>query len=1174
MTSSNVSIPSTFADAFGFDDNSLKTISVPVTTNGNIEQISDPFSNHYDQITSTSGADIDPFGVSGNIKLSASSQKFDDVPFTTDNFATVSNDAKATENDDEESVRPRSGKEALLSTNWAAYQQPLPARSQEPIPVTLDKQTNAFTDFFLDSFQPQSQSQQQQLKPNANGIGPQQQQFLSSNLGFPIPHSKSINLMNPFSVPTSIASASTMNTNQVSPVDLLFDVDVDLSSLPVTSNDSTAIPNRVQSSYDLLGLTHPHLQQQSKVLKSDSLSNITNASPSATKTLTAASSLKNLLQPSQQQQLVSPTLLRLQTSSTSLASGSSSTPFDDKFLDWITESDDLMCSVDPKLLGSSKKIDINMMKSTEDLLGSIYKPIPTLTTGLPPQQQALPTLKESSLEITTPTAVPTILPVRRPSIENLPEILIHEPTNEMNDSNVVPDGYFAAKKESPRSSKIIPIKKPSMSDESEDDDEDLPKQMIFSIDDKSKQNLRAIPASPMPLLPPPPSPSQMKKTTTINVGHKNKNSKKAAISDDASSSSSASDDKEDDDDPLAMFRTKSLKNKKTDKPEETPTNLINDWFNDDDKPITEERKTSVSQTEKVSASRASPPPIYLYEENDGLPLEAYHNDINDLQLQQLNGWLLHIRTPLRQKDLYKSTFQRISETRTWQECYVRIFFDEKKLRFYLPQTIEQPFAEIELQSYYQLTKFNLQQYDQYTKIHTIKIFEANYREIPQVRIERLVTLPEKLIRKFTRPNKPQQFLLDHANCVQQEIVKFGQLNYSYLKKFSIILEDLFWTMPVPRNRIQKHIKEEVTVKVVDEYQANIDRYRHILSHKSRTRIFVLAFLNGYTPTVEIGINDWFRHGKEINKRSEIILNKTLQEYWIKPEQCELSTVIDKTEYENTHLLKFTPPDSQKIEIIRFRTRPRQNIELPLQVYCFMSVLQRQVSIRIELIVSSFFNRNLLSKVVDVATSSSKEDTDDHCPCQDIQIRFPVPDAWVYMFRVEKRFRYGAIHSVRRKAGKIKGLDRFMVHRGDSMPVLMATTSGTAKYEQAFRSIVWRIDQLPKKDQGAYKTHAFQCTLSIPTFDPIPEKYEPIAEVEYSMAQAFVSQCQIRSVAVPNAEEPPEKWVRSKTKFSYTVEIEYAFKDEEVKEFAPVEIEMKEQSMSQSENENNSGSDSN
>ncbi len=64
---------------------------------------------------------------------------------------------------------------------------------------------------------------------------------------------------------------------------------------------------------------------------------------------------------------------------------------------------------------------------------------------------------------------------------------------------------------------------------------------------------------------------------------------------------------------------------------------------------------------------------YLHEPDfdDSAPLEAYHNDINELQLQQLNGWLLQIRVPLRQKDLYKSTFQRFSETRKkfWDISY-------------------------------------------------------------------------------------------------------------------------------------------------------------------------------------------------------------------------------------------------------------------------------------------------------------------------------------------------------------------------------------------------------------------------------------------------------------------------------------------------------------------------
>ncbi|CAF4558175.1 unnamed protein product, partial [Rotaria magnacalcarata] len=74
---------------------------------------------------------------------------------------------------------------------------------------------------------------------------------------------------------------------------------------------------------------------------------------------------------------VQATALTIMTGTTS----TSTTPYDDQFLDWLTQSDDLMCSVDPKLSGQSKKMDINMLKSTEDLLGSISRqPQQTLTT--------------------------------------------------------------------------------------------------------------------------------------------------------------------------------------------------------------------------------------------------------------------------------------------------------------------------------------------------------------------------------------------------------------------------------------------------------------------------------------------------------------------------------------------------------------------------------------------------------------------------------------------------------------------------------------------------------------------------------------------------------------------------------------------------------------------------
>ena len=153
------------------------------------------------------------------------------------------------------------------------------------------------------------------------------------------------------------------------------------------------------------------------------------------------------------------------------------------------------------------------------------------------------------------------------------------------------------------------------------------------------------------------------------------------------------------------------------------------------------------------------------------------------------------------------------------------------------------------------------------------------------------------------------------------------------------------------------------------------------------------------------------------------------------------------------------PDNLLVEIMRFRTRPRRNYELPLQVRCYMSLVGRACEIRIECTVAGTYYTKL-----------------NEVHCEDIQIRFPLPDVWVYLFRVEKRFRYGAVHSSKHKFGKIKGLDRFMVHKGQNQGALMEASCGMAKYEQAFKSVVWRIEQLPVKNKVwchfCKKTHHF------------------------------------------------------------------------------------------------------
>jgi hypothetical protein len=487
---------STFADVFGSDDSNIKKM------NGT--------NNPFDSSTT-----VDPFGISSDMKLSASSQRFDDSPFVIDTTTIT----------DESNRLSRSGKEALSSSNWNAYQ-------NSPNEPNLDSSA---------TFDPleEIQSKSTNLSINNN-----------------IPHSKSINLMNPFSIPAMSNETSTV-PNQASPIDLLFDLNVDPSTLPTTKSDNNSLINsdQIQSSYDLLGLNKKANSSPTvKVLKSDSLTDIPKSiqtkKSSPLSSLTAKSNIPTATSYHSMPINALPTstsTLRVQATALSILTGTTSTtPFDDQYLDWLTQSDDLMCGVDPKLSGLSKKIDINMLKSTEDLLGSIYRQSP----------QTLTTVQEISQEI---VSSPPQQLIRRPSNEELPAICIHEPTSDHDDSNIVPQGYFDNKTS----------KKQNDNDSDDSDDS----KMVFKIGEKKSKASIDETSIPVPLLPPPPSPLPSKKYKEA--------------SEDASSSSSSPTDNEDENDPLAVFRSKSIKNKTNQKP---GNNLITDWDEQEDTKINHEEE--------------------------------------------------------------------------------------------------------------------------------------------------------------------------------------------------------------------------------------------------------------------------------------------------------------------------------------------------------------------------------------------------------------------------------------------------------------------------------------------------------------------------------------------------------------------------------------------------------
>jgi len=280
----------TFSDVFNTDENNAKKM------NG---------TNPFDLPSSTT----DPFGISSSMKISESSEKFDDNPF----ILNKNND---------KSVRPRSGKEALSSSNWLAYQHSMDE-------ANLDS-TEELQDTSL------------------------------------ITQSNKVNLNNPFSISTTSNIDQSQETiSQNFPIDLLFQTNINISSgNPFGNLDQNPSP------YDPFGLNQANASStsSSKIVESDSKTDMSKINQ--TKTFLPSTTTKSSI-PEGTASHSTP------INATPLTSHSA---HDNQFVDWFTQSDNLMSGVDSKLNEPLKTNDINTNKGVEDLFGSIHRQPQTLAT--------------------------------------------------------------------------------------------------------------------------------------------------------------------------------------------------------------------------------------------------------------------------------------------------------------------------------------------------------------------------------------------------------------------------------------------------------------------------------------------------------------------------------------------------------------------------------------------------------------------------------------------------------------------------------------------------------------------------------------------------------------------------------------------------------------------------
>ncbi|XP_035232643.1 protein stoned-B-like [Stegodyphus dumicola] len=227
---------------------------------------------------------------------------------------------------------------------------------------------------------------------------------------------------------------------------------------------------------------------------------------------------------------------------------------------------------------------------------------------------------------------------------------------------------------------------------------------------------------------------------------------------------------------------------------------------------------------------------------------------------------------------------------------------------------------------YSLSEIGAQQYDQYGKIFTVKLQYKFYRERVGVRPGQISKVAQGQVTSMGDVAK-LGLPLQHSPQTSQ-LLKLGSQSYSDMKFFIQEVEDALFRMVVHRDRVLTYKTEEVQVIAQDEFYVEQSKTGHIDKQLARVRIFFLAFITGM-PSVEVGLNDINRQGKEVVGRYDII--PVVTEEWIRLEDCEFHSCVIQDEFHKNRVIKFHPPDACLFELLRFRIRPPKNRELPLQV---------------------------------------------------------------------------------------------------------------------------------------------------------------------------------------------------------------------------------------------------
>lgn len=448
--------------------------------------------------------------------------------------------------------------------------------------------------------------------------------------------------------------------------------------------------------------------------------------------------------------------------------------------------------------------------------------------------------------------------------------------------------------------------------------------------------------------------------------------------------------------------------------------------------------------------------------------------------QKRDGWSIMLRIPEKKNRM---------SSRQWGPIYLRLL-QGGVLQMYYEKGLEKPFKEFQLLPQCRLSDLKLESYGEPRKVLTVKVELFSYTE-----------------KKRYHP----KLEISHEAEVEQ-LLKFGSTAHDDMEDFVVAMEEEIFKLCLPHQPRRHYEEQELSLQITDHIWVQLGKSGEVMERTAFTQIHCLAFLNGLADCF-LALNDLgllqFNSSYESKESSEL---------WMEIADCHFHKCVNESEFHRSRLIKFSPPDACRVELMRFKTMALGCTEIPFTIRAVVTVQGAYVELQAFLNMSAAF------------LSSGMGMCDTFPLCENVIIRVPVPGDWVKVTQTVALLRQRSL-----KARMNRNACLGAAGTANSQPV-MQVSIGTVKYENVYSAIVWKIDRLPAKNTAVVHPHSFSCKLELGSDQEIPNDWYPFVSMDCEIMGAVVSQTRVKSLGTAN-DIQPQKHTTSWTRYHAQVEVE-------------------------------------